>query len=218
MQGKLDLATATCENGGVLPPPLNDDSSDDSSDGEVLPWVWQLVLVILAGVASLLVLLWAYRYWGGDAKCMRLTLTAPFIIVTSSSACSAAKEEESPPCQPDLVIVEDSQPVENNELATESPKIVESLWDRWKCSQALVFDRRMPLVVRIAIPTLICGTIALFIDSNMSPDAVSVMLEIDIGEKTLSPGSIFDFGLGNTVQEMWEAEVRRFNGANSLII
>jgi hypothetical protein len=49
--------------------------------------------------------------------------------------------------------------------------------------------------------------IALFIDSNMTPDAVSVMLEIDLGQKTITPGSVFDFGLGNTVQDMWEAEV-----------
>ena len=38
--------------------------SSSSSSSSVLPWVWQLVLVILAGIASLIVLLWAYQYWG----------------------------------------------------------------------------------------------------------------------------------------------------------
>ena len=50
----------------------------------------------------------------------------------------------------------------------------------------------------------------MYADSNMTVDAVSVMLEIDIGQKTITPGSLFDFGLGNTVQDMWDAEVRMY--------
>jgi len=214
IENQLALAGTVCEAGGVYPDSLDDDFSDnrDNSSSSVLPWVWELVIVIIAGISSLVALLWAYRHWGRGTQCVTLSLTAPFVIITNSGKHSKQMDwdaDATSPAIPDIVLV-DSRMEEHADVIQEAVERAEgrSLWDRWECSKALMFDPRMPLWLRVCVPIMVCGTMALFIDSNMTKDAVSVMLQIDIGKKTISPGSIFDFGLANTVQDMWDAKAR----------
>jgi hypothetical protein len=97
----------------------------------------------------------------GDAKCVRITLTSPFIVIVSSKKNS----EESPlsdahQCEPDMVIVEDAS---RPDTQTDDPEMDEdgqagdavliantrtTWWDRWEMDSALLFDRRIPLIVR----------------------------------------------------------------------
>eukprot|EP01039_Chlorochromonas_danica_P003589 gene3589-3930_t len=81
------------------------------------------------------------------------------------------------------------------------------LWERYALSDSLVFHRIVPLWVRVGVPLAIMGNIAIFLDSNLAPDAVSVMLSIITPDKTYPMGSVFDFGLGGTVKDMWSAKV-----------
>lgn len=77
----------------------------------------------------------------------------------------------------------------------------ESWWERWGWHEALVTQIRLPRVLRAGIPLAILGTVGMFVNSNLTPDAVTVMATIDIGSKVIAPDSIFDFGLANTVQD-----------------
>ena len=58
---------------------------------------------------------------------------------------------------------------------------------------------------RIFIPLSIIGTMALFVSSNSSTGA-SVFVVFEIGRRIQIP-SLFDFGLINSVRDMWEAGV-----------
>lgn len=74
-------------------------------------------------------------------------------------------------------------------------------------STAIVFDRRIPLFVRLLLPLSICGTSFLFIQSNMSTDPVSVWATVTIEGVTLPSMDVFSFTLAGTVQDMWDAGV-----------
>ena len=103
----------------------------------------------------------------GDAKCVRLTLTAPFIVITSTSKIADASTMiETQQCEPDMVIVDGtltSRPVartddvervgEDGETAEDAVMISNTAitwWDRWDMNSALLFEKRIPLVVRYA--------------------------------------------------------------------
>jgi hypothetical protein len=81
------------------------------------------------------------------------------------------------------------------------------MYYRWDCKNSLLFHPEVPLWVRIAAPVCILGDIAMFLASNIDPSAVSVMVKLVIGQKTIDVGSVFDFGLKSTVVDMWDAKV-----------
>lgn len=81
------------------------------------------------------------------------------------------------------------------------------LYHRWDCKNSLLFHHQIPLWIRIAVPICVLGDVALFLQSNIDPAAVSVMVKIVTQTKTVDVGSVFDFGLGSTVADMWEAGV-----------
>ena len=68
---------------------------------------------------------------------------------------------------------------------------------------SLFLDPRLPLFFRIFIPLAILFTIALFISSNSGTGA-SVFVVFHVGRRIQVP-SLFDFGLINSVHDMWEA-------------
>jgi hypothetical protein len=81
-------------------------------------------------------------------------------------------------------------------------------WFRYKNTNynALFAIDKIPLWLRILFPIAVLLNISLFITANIQV-GTSVMVEIDIGNKVISPPSIFDFGLANTVRDMWTAGV-----------
>ena len=70
---------------------------------------------------------------------------------------------------------------------------------------SLFLHPHIPLFWRIFIPLAIIGTFALFISSNSGTGA-SVYIVFEIGRRIQIP-SLFDFGLINSVRDMWEAGV-----------
>ena len=67
-------------------------------------------------------------------------------------------------------------------------------------------DPRISLPFRIGIPLACVLNFALFLWSNNDVGA-TVNLEMHIGERILGPFGIFNFGLADTVQDMWDAKV-----------
>ena len=70
---------------------------------------------------------------------------------------------------------------------------------------SLFLHPHIPILWRIFIPLSIILTIALFVSSNSSTGA-SVFVIFEVGRRIQIP-SLFDFGLINSVKDMWEAEV-----------
>jgi len=70
---------------------------------------------------------------------------------------------------------------------------------------SLFLHPHIPVFWRVFIPLAIISTIALFISSNSSTGA-SVFVVFDVGRRIQIP-SLFDFGLINSVKDMWEAGV-----------
>ena len=68
---------------------------------------------------------------------------------------------------------------------------------------SLFLDPRLPLFFRLFIPLAILLTIAMFISSNSGTGA-SVFVVFHVGRRIQVP-SLFDFGLINSVHDMWEA-------------
>jgi hypothetical protein len=75
-----------------------------------------------------------------------------------------------------------------------------------KWLSALIFSSRFPAALRYGILLLLLGNIALFISSNTSVGA-SVYVYVTFGGEQTKLPSLFDFSLGNSVVDMWEAKV-----------
>lgn len=82
-----------------------------------------------------------------------------------------------------------------------------TMWERFNFEQALLFHPKVPMWIRYAVPIVILGDVAMFLNSNLDPKAVSVMVDLIIEGETKSIGSVFDFGLSGTVRDMWDAKV-----------
>ena len=70
---------------------------------------------------------------------------------------------------------------------------------------SLFLHPHIPIFWRIFIPLAIISTISLFISSNSATGA-SVFVVFDVGRRVQIP-SLFDFGLINSVRDMWKAGV-----------
>lgn len=82
-----------------------------------------------------------------------------------------------------------------------------TIWERWDFANSLMFTPEVPTWLRYSVPLVIVGNMALFLNSNLDPDAVQVMVKLHLGDKTIDVGSIFSFGLSGTVHDMWDAGV-----------
>ena len=66
---------------------------------------------------------------------------------------------------------------------------------------AIVFHSDIPLWVRIVLPCATMASFALYIDSD-ADFAVDVLMKIHISEKIIDLGTVFQFGLPGTVQDV----------------
>lgn len=80
-------------------------------------------------------------------------------------------------------------------------------WRRIGGSEMLLLNTRFPALLRFSLPFLIVGNIALFLYSNISYDAVSVIVNIHLGQEVITLPPVFNFGLAGTVTDMWNARV-----------
>jgi hypothetical protein len=78
-------------------------------------------------------------------------------------------------------------------------------WDRIDWNETLIFGASIPWWARYSVPLVLIGTFAMFISSNLGVGA-SVELHINIAGMKINPDPIFEFGLANTVRDMWNAK------------
>lgn len=212
MENNLQSAAATCANGGVKPA-VDVDTDGSSSGGKdlflgALSWQWELFVLCVACTACLAALLLAYNYWGSSHPHGKGSLSgAPSsrwrlrCLDYGAALLDYESEVDEDDFDRDSIIAES--------LAHDGTLRgrMSHYWHRWHCADALLFHRRIPALIRYSLPLVILGNIVLFIQSNMSADAVSVMVSVTTGTTVHDVGSIFDFGLGSTVHDMWAAGV-----------
>lgn len=195
--GILSDAPAICANGGVIP--FSDDEVPSSLPGdgnsEVLT-TWQIGLLAAAGGVLLAVSAMYYMYRRRKNKNLKNeNNNMSNINMFSSNEYSLLGD------------------VEGEGLGGKKGTHTRVWWG-WYDEGAIVFNPHISLWLRVSYPVLIAGCFGVFLYSNLYPGAVSVLARI-----TLSPGSgsgqghsittppVFSFGLANTIQDMWDAEV-----------
>jgi hypothetical protein len=76
-----------------------------------------------------------------------------------------------------------------------------SFYERWGFQDALICQVKLPRVLRAGIVVAVIGDMICFLMSNLDPNAVLVMAEVDILDTVIKPPPVFAFGLYSTVQD-----------------
>jgi hypothetical protein len=188
---KLSKSSEVCKSGGVVPHSTDDLVANTSSSTSSYAWEWELSLLVAGCVSALFGLLWAYNYWGKESKKIKRVMSG---MLNNALVMSKYKSNNNNNNSNNI----------NNELQVVDER---TFFERWDLSNSLIFHPEVPKWLRIVLPLCVLVDIGVFVASNYSPDAVSVMVKLIIGSKTIDVGSVFDFGLANTVSDMWEAKV-----------
>jgi hypothetical protein len=214
MANKLSSATATCANKGVKPQVDVHDNGDVSVHNKELfmgdlSWQWELVLLCVGSTACLMGLILVYSYWGSSRSYASKQMQKSF----TNNAAERSKWRFLRCLDYGAALLDyesysdaDSDSFSRTSKATDD-SVRSSRWHQWQCQDTLLFHRRIPPLIRYAVPFVILGNTFLFIQSNMAEDAVSVMVSVTTGTTVHDIGSVFDFGLGSTVRDMWAAGV-----------
>lgn len=95
-----------------------------------------------------------------------------------------------------------------NEREEEEDSSPESLTELTSYPKSIVFNQEIFSWIRYIVPICLCGTIILFITSNLSDGAtVELQLTSASGKTHDFPLPIFKFSLANTIEEMYHARV-----------
>lgn len=150
------------------------------------PWTWQLGLLLVGCVVAVVVLMWIYYKYGTKGlggQCLHTGV--------------AGEEDQE---------LQKGQAQGQWSVAMVGAAVAAKFGYSNFDYNALVADVKIPWWVRLMFPIAVLFNISLFITANIQV-GTSVMVEIDLGNKVISPPSVFDFGLGNTVRDMWDAGV-----------
>lgn len=184
----LSTADEKCA-GEYVPGGEDDDSNSNSKDSH--PWTWQIAIVMVGCLLSLIFLIYIYHAYGTQSEEEEKL----------EARISAMTDEDR------LHFTESSiQNQKKNHAAIIGTWIFSKFGYTNLVYDALITKMEIPLFVRIFFPVAVAANIAIFLMANLSI-GVSVMVEIDIGQITIDPPSIFDFTLSNTVTDMWKAGV-----------
>jgi hypothetical protein len=214
MANTLSSATATCANKGVKPQVEVQDNGDVSVHNKELfmgelSWQWELVVLCVGSTACLAGLILAYSYWGSSRSNTSHQKQGSF--TNNAAGRSEWRILRCLDYGASLLDYESNSDVDSDTVSISSQATYDNVWSRrwhqWQCQDTLLFHRRIPPLIRFAVPIVILGNIFLFIQSNLAEDAVSVMVSVTTGTTVHDVGSIFDFGLGSTVHDMWGAGV-----------
>jgi hypothetical protein len=109
----------------------------------------------------------------------------------------------------------DSFPIDEN-----GREIVDdrSLYERWGFEDALICQIKLPRVLRVGIVLAVIGDMICFLMSNLDPNAVLVVAEVDLASLVISPPPVFAFGLKSTVQDSKSESVLRMFSVIFLVI
>eukprot|EP01119_Soliformovum_irregulare_P012739 TRINITY_DN3330_c0_g1_i1.p1 TRINITY_DN3330_c0_g1~~TRINITY_DN3330_c0_g1_i1.p1 ORF type:complete len:1040 (-),score=250.66 TRINITY_DN3330_c0_g1_i1:70-3189(-) len=96
--------------------------------------------------------------------------------------------------------------VEETDTEDNQPLLQQPIFGETDAEKVLILNPRLPVFVRFLIPLLILINVAMFISSNVSVGA-SIYMKAQIGDRTFVTPSLFDFSLGDSVRQMWDAKV-----------
>jgi len=188
---QLSQSSEVCANGGVMPSGSGDTSS------HLPPWEWQLSLIVVSGVIALGILSASYYFYGrtGTKTQLRAIFGKFSLLGAGEQEENEEEAEEELARNSDLILSKDHQRDEKN--------VPGWLSFPTEAELSLFRNPRIPLWIRILLPLCILVNIALFIDSNASPNAVAVAVTASYGSFTTPQINVFVFTLGGTVQDMW---------------
>ncbi|ELR22307.1 uncharacterized protein ACA1_252520 [Acanthamoeba castellanii str. Neff] len=141
----------------------------------------------------------------GGVFAVLLALTVAALFISQMPSSSPSDEESNAPLINDH---RDRRVLSDDAIdgVGETKEEEETDGRRSKWLNALIFTSRFPAALRYGVLLLLLSNIALFISSNTSVGASVYMYVTMGGEQTKLP-SLFDFSLGNSVVDMWHAEV-----------
>lgn len=172
-----------------------DNNASTSSSNGPAKWTWQLALLLVGCVLSLLALTYIYYRFG--TKGAKQTISKFFFNVEDDDDLTQAEQRRV------------SEVYRGNHPY--SPAAIGSAVAAYfgypdYNYDALVANYKIPLYVRLLFPVVILFNIALFLTANIQV-GTSVIVTLNIGSKEITPDPIFDFGLANTVRDMWDAGI-----------
>ena len=194
MEEALTVATQKC-NGEYQPLDGGDGPSSNSSGG-LTDWKWQLGLLLGCCFLAVAILLWIYNHYG--------TTSSKRKHVGDESSFEYDGEEGDYDTNSQSMY--ESGACLSNEWLTEKIAMLFGWTEGDFHYDALLGQEKIPAYVRILMPLALLGNIILFLNSNLAVGA-SVMVEVDVGDMVIKPDPVFEFGLANTVSDMWQAEV-----------
>jgi hypothetical protein len=198
---EIDSAADRCAGIYV---PLSDDDDGHDSNGKLGPkdWTWQLALLLVGCCLAMVLLVYLYHYFLEEDELEATKRQA-------DSLCSGAGELSVGPSMSldsqtagGRAVVPDDSP-----SVAKLGKFIAGLMGYEDFTyDALVAQTKIPIYVRILFPIACLCTMGEILLGNLQI-GTSVMVELDIGDIKIEPGSIFDFRLSNTVRDMWFAGV-----------
>lgn len=194
MADALTTATEKCA-GTYVPLDGGGDTPSSSSGSGLSDWKWQLGLVLGSCFVAVCVLLWIYNHYGTTSSKNRARDSYDY---DGSSADDNGETNSQSMYEYGAWF--------SNEWFTEKLGALFGWTEGDFHYDALLGQEKIPVYVRLLMPLALMGNIALFINANLVTGA-SVMVEMDLGDMVVKPDPVFEFGLANTVNDMWEAGV-----------
>jgi len=187
----ISTAEARCDGSYV---PDTDGSASTSNENN--KWTWQLALLMVGCAVALFVLMYIYYKYGTKN-------------ITKQCNAMMGREEVD-----DENLTAQQLERQSQIFRVQHPYSPAAIGSRIAAYfgypnfnyDALIANNKIPIWVRLLFPCAVLFNIGLFMTANIQV-GTSVMVQLDIGQQQINPPSIFDFGLANTVRDMWSAGV-----------
>ena len=200
-----EIETAADRCAGTYVPSNGDDDDGSSRNSGFLgrppkDWTWQLALLLVGCALSLVLLMYMYHHFLEEGP-------------IDAAEADIARSAERSVSAVSLGVSVDHRGSEVKTGGTGGLSVaaigsyVAGLCGYTEVDyDALIAQEKIPLAVRLLFPIACLSTMGLILLGNLQI-GTSVMVELDIGDIKIEPGSIFDFRLSNTVRDMWFAGV-----------
>ncbi len=140
---------------------------------------------------------YSYEYlilWGTFAA----ALIAAFAVIAIGARCSARCKHRKWLANTDLSNEKKRQLSEKQQA---QDKLEEALNSTTRC---MFLSREIPILLRLSMPLIILGNIALFLSGHLNLGA-TVFIEANIAGDTITVGDFFDFAIARTTIDLWKS-------------
>lgn len=196
-EDQLSMSAATCANGGVEPSSGGDGSFEYSN-----AWKWQMGVLVSGCICILIAFIWFFGRWGRNKRKGCLGMSGFDNSGSGSGSGSSGSRTR---------YDKHGNAYQSSSFSQEQEDEILSVWEEvywtYGFEHSLAFHKELPLWFRVGVPIAILSCTALFINSNLDPEAVVVMANIYAGNEVIHSPPVFSFGLASTVNDMWDAKV-----------